>query len=53
MKIQITDNKTKIIILINEKIKIYIEQFMAGITQKELKEPYFHCGPFTIRKVLL
>ena len=23
---------------------------MAGITQKELKKPYFHCGPFTIRK---
>ena len=26
---------------------------MAGITQKELKKPYFHCGPFLIRKVLV
>ena len=26
---------------------------MAGITQKELKKPYFHCGPFTIRKVIV
>ena len=25
---------------------------MAGITQKELKKPYFHCGPFRIRKTI-
>ena len=44
----------KIIILINNKnSKIYIKQSMAGITQKELKKPYFHCGPFTMRKVLV
>ena len=23
---------------------------MAGMTQKELKESYFHCGPITKRK---
>ena len=27
-------------------------QIMAGITQKELKKPYFHCGPFRIRKTI-
>ena len=21
------------------------KDFMAGMTQKELKKPYFHCGP--------
>ena len=27
-------------------------RIMAGITQKELKKPYFHCGPFRIRKTI-
>ena len=25
---------------------------MVGITQEELKKPFFYCGPFLIRKVL-
>ena len=29
----------------NTKKQINTE-FMAGMTQKELKQPYFHCGPF-------
>ena len=27
-------------------LKIVKINFMAGMTQKELKKPYFHCGPF-------
>ena len=27
-----------------------MKQIMAGMTQKELKKPYFHCGPITKRK---
>ena len=29
----------------NTKKQINTE-FTAGMTQKELKQPYFHCGPF-------
>ena len=32
------------------KTKSYIKNIMAGITQKELKKPYFLCGPFCKRK---
>ena len=33
----------------NKINKIQIKSIMAGMTQKELKMPYFHCGPIRTR----